>query len=171
MSLPVTSVRDMSNARRARKAKQVRRDQRRAKRRNAESSADTTLRDAIRRALADGHPLSLLSFASMVIHMAKPEPLISLKSGRCDTNYLDRVLDGLIGVLNREATALLAVIAELLVDDPAPRLRCRRELAERGEHLPQWITALPRVEVYRAVRRTHVLGDVDEVVIGTRIDG
>ena len=107
----------------------------------------------------------------MVIHVAKPEPLTSLKSGRCDTNHLDQVLTGLIGVRNRETTALLAVIAELLVDDPAPQLRCRRELAERGEHLPQWITALPRVEVYRAVRRTNVFGDVDELVIGMRLDG
>jgi hypothetical protein len=139
--------------------------------RNGESSADTTLRDAIRRALARGHPLSLLSLASMLIHVAKPEPLISLKSGRSDTNYLDRILTSLIDVRARETTALLAVIAELLVDDPAPQLRCRRELAERCEHLRRWITALPHVEVYRAVRRTNVFGDVDELVIGTRIDG
>ena len=171
MSLPVSSVRGMSNERRARRAAQVRRDERRAKKRNGESPADTTLRDALRRALAGGHPLSLLSMASMVINVAKPEPLISLKSGQCDTNCLDRVLTGLIGVRNREMTALLAVIAELLVDDPAAQLRCRRELAERDEHLPGWIAALPRVDVYRAVRRTHVLGDVDELVIGMRLDG
>ncbi len=108
--------------------------------------------------------------ASMAIHVAKPEPLISLKSGRCDTSLLDRVLSGLIGVRNRETTALLAVIAELLVDDPAPA-RCRDELAERCEHLPQWITELPRADVYRAVRRTNVFGDVDEIVIGMRLDG
>jgi hypothetical protein len=84
---------------------------------------------------------------------------------------LDRVLTNLIGVRNWETTVLLAVIAELLVDDPAAQLRCRREVAERGEHLPGWISALPRVEVYRAVRRTHVLGDVDELVIGMRLDG
>src|SRR5258705_767961 len=107
----------------------------------------------------------------MVIHVAKPEPLLSLKSGRRDTNYLDGVLTGLIDVRNRETTALLAVIAELLVDDSAPQLRCRRELAERGEHLPRWITALPRVDVYRAVRRTNVFGDVDELVVGMRLDG
>lgn len=82
MSPPVSSVRDMNSERRARKAEQVRRDQRRAKKRNGESSADTTLRDAVRRALASGHPLSLLSLASMMIHVAKPEPLLSLTSGR-----------------------------------------------------------------------------------------
>ncbi|MDT5343674.1 MAG: hypothetical protein QOE52_2858, partial [Mycobacterium sp.] len=128
-------------------------------------------RDAIRSALAAGHPLSLLSLASMLIHVAKPDSLLSLKSGRRDTSHLDRVLTGLIGVRDRETTALLAVIAELLVGDPAPQLRCRRELAERDEHLPQWITALPRVDIYRAVRRTHVFGDVDELVIGMRLDG
>ena len=50
-----------------------------------------------------------------------------------------------IGVRTREVTALLAVVAELLVDDPAAQLRFRRKLAERDSHLPQWIAALPRV--------------------------
>ena len=77
----------------------------------------------------------------------------------------------MIDTRNRETTALLAVIAELLVDDPEAQLRCRREVAERDEHLPRWIGALSRVEVYRAVRRTYVFGDVDELVIGMRLDG
>lgn len=47
----------------------------------------------------------------------------------------------------------------------------RRELEERSEHLPRWISALSRVDVYRAVRRTNVFGDVDELVIGTRLEG
>jgi hypothetical protein len=148
MSLPVSSVRDMSNKRRAR---------------NGKGAADWTLRDAIRPALAGGHPLSLLSMASVVINVMKPS--------RFDTTYVDRVLDGLIGVRTREMTALLAVVAELLVDEPAAQLRCRRELAERDQHLPRWIAALPRVDVYRAVRRTHVLGDVDELVVGMQLDG
>jgi hypothetical protein len=100
----------------------------------------------------------------MVVHVGKPDRLR-------DETFLDNVLTGLIGVRNRETAALLAVIAELLVDDPAAQLRCRNELAERREHLPRWINALPRVEIYRAVRRTHVFGDVDEVVIGMRLDG
>lgn len=146
----------MSDKRRARRAKQVRRDARRAKKRNVEGSTDTTLRDIIRRALA-GHPLHLLSVASMFIRVGKPD--------------LDNIVNGLIGTRTRETTALLAVIAELLVDDPAAQLRCRREVAERDEHLPRWIAALPRLEVYRAVRRTNVFGDVDELVIGMRLDG
>ncbi|MET4430797.1 hypothetical protein [Mycolicibacterium sp. 624] len=153
----------MSDKRRADRAKQARRDVRRAKRRTAGTSTDTELTDAIRSALAGGHPLNLLSMASMVIHVGKPDR-------RRDETHLDNILTGLIGVRNRETTALLAVTAELLVDDPAQQLRCRREVAERGEHLPRWITALPQVDVYRAVRRTHVFRDVDEVVIGMRLD-
>lgn len=153
----------MSSGRRARRAKQARRDERRAKKRSQDGSADATFRDAIRSALR-GHPVSLLSVASLVIHVGKPD-------SRRDETYLDQVLTGLIGVRDRETTALLAVVAELLVDHPAEQLRCRHELAERDEHLPGWITALQRVDAYRAVRRTHVFGDVDELVIGMRLDG
>ncbi len=107
----------------------------------------------------------------MAIHVAKREPLTSPKPGQCDPSRLDNILTGLIGVQDRATTALLAVIAELLVDDPTRQLRCRREVAERRDHLPGWISALPRVDVYRAVRRTHVLGDVDELVVGMRLAG
>jgi hypothetical protein len=54
----------MSNERRARKAKH---------KRSVTGSADTTLSDAIRNALAGGHPLSLLSVASMAIHVENPK--------------------------------------------------------------------------------------------------
>lgn len=120
--------------------------------------------DAIRSALAGGHPLDLLSMASVAIQVGKPDR-------HRDETYLDNVLTGLIGVRERATAALLAVIAELLVDEPAQQLRCRREVAERGEHLPRWITALPQVDVYRAVRRTDVFGEVDELVIGMRLHG
>lgn len=160
----------MSDGRRARRAKQVRRDERRAKKRNANGSADATLRDALHRALA-GHPLGLFAIASMAINVGKPDSLASLESGRREPGHLDRIVDGLIGMRSRETTALLAVIAELLVDDPGPQLRCLDEVAGRGEHLPRWIAALPRADVYRAVRITDVFGDVDEIGIGMRLAG
>jgi hypothetical protein len=67
----VSTERDMSEKRRAHMAKQIRRDLRRAKMRNGKGSADTPFRDALRRVLGR-HPLSLLSIASMMIHVAKP---------------------------------------------------------------------------------------------------
>jgi hypothetical protein len=69
-----------------------------------------------------------------------------------------------------ETTALLAVLAELLVDEDL-RLECATEIAARHDSLPQWISRLPHVDVYRAVRKTHVLGDGDELLIGARLAG
>jgi len=167
----------MSDGRRRRRAKQARRDASRkaryqrdplgAEKRDEETSVDTTFRDVVGRALSR-HPVGLLSIASVVLNVARPELLASPEG---DPDYLDQVLTGLIDTRTRETTALLAVIAELLADDPEPQLRCRREVAGRGEHLPRWIGNISQVEVYRAVRRTHVFGDVDELVIGMRIDG
>jgi hypothetical protein len=61
------------------------------------------------------------------------------------------------------------VLAELLVDDEHRRVQCATEVAERPDSLPQWISRLSHVDVYRAVRKTHVLGDGDELLIGTRL--
>jgi hypothetical protein len=147
----------MNDKRRARRAKQVRRDTRRAKKRNVQ---DATVNDFVRKALGRGHPAHLLDLASRAIRAA-----------RRDAVRLNNVLTNLIAARNRKTTALLAVIAELLDDEPAAQWRCRQELAERDEHLPRWIAALSHVDVYRAVRRSHVLGDADEIVLGARIDG
>ncbi|OBC03479.1 hypothetical protein A5784_14830 [Mycobacterium sp. 852013-50091_SCH5140682] len=147
----------MEDKRRARMAKQVRRDARRAKKRDVQNA---TLSDFVRRALVRGHPVYLLDLASRVFRVVQQ-----------DAGRLNNILTHLIGDRNRETTALLAVLAELLDDEPAAQLRCREELAGRDEHVPQWIPALSQVDVYRAVRRSDVLGDADVIVLGARIDG
>lgn len=169
MSQVVRSVRGMTDRRRARRAKQVRRDDRRTKKCREGSPADPPLDDLIRRTLR-GHPLRLLQVASLVIEVAEPDTLPWVTSRASDTSHWDAILPGLIGIRTRETTALLAVIAQLVVDDPATQLRCRQEVAERKDHLPRWIAGLPRADAYRAVRRTNAFGDVDEIVIGMRLD-
>ena len=37
--------------------------------------------------------------------------------------------------------------------------------------LPEWIPGLAHIQVYRAVRATHVLGDEDELLIGVQLAG
>ncbi|MGV0741052.1 hypothetical protein [Mycolicibacterium sp. XJ870] len=160
----------MRDKRRERKAKQARRDMRRAKKRDRESRPDTTFRDAIRITVSGRHPHSLLGAASYVLQKGKPDPLDWPKSEH-DAGFLDRFVDGMIGERNQETTALLAVLAELLIDDPELQLRCREAVADRNDRLPQWITGLSHVEMYRAVLLADVLGDVDELVIGARFDG
>lgn len=161
----------MSNQRRLRRAKKARRDALRATPPIAASSPDTTLSDIVRKALGRRHPGNLLSLACMVINVVKPETLLSPKADGDDSGRLDEFLTHLIDMPTREAAALLAVMSQLLVNHPLQRLRCEQAVADRDEHLPKWIGALPQADVYRAVRRSHVLGDGDELVIGVRLDG
>jgi hypothetical protein len=135
---------------------------------NEDTPGEAPLLDGVRQALATGHPLDLLGMASLLIEATTPDPLAFLKSAEPrDQVDLDRLVDSFIGVRVRETTALLTVFAELL-DDEDLRLRCRREAVARHDDLPGWLTDLARVEAYRAVRMTHVLGDGDEVLIGAR---
>jgi hypothetical protein len=140
----------MNESRIRRGAKQNRRDARRAEKRQPTSTDDDIL-ITIRKALAK-HPLNLLGMASYLISWATPELHPSTK----DTPEEPRSLEGLISHLAerrcRETTALLAVFAELLLDDDVLRERCRRESSTRRDHLPKWIVGLQDVEVSRSCR-------------------
>jgi hypothetical protein len=165
----------MNDGRRRRKAKQARRDVRRMQTRDQETPPEqvtpdeTPLVEEVRQALATGHPLDLLGMVSLLIEATKPDPLAIAKSGQQPERVnLDDLITGFVGVPIPETTVLLAVLAELLVDDTDLALRCRAEVAARHDAPPKWISGLPQVDVYRAVRMTHVLGDGDELLIGAR---
>ncbi|MDN4516680.1 hypothetical protein [Mycolicibacterium austroafricanum] len=150
----------MNDARRRRTAKDVREG----------AAEETPLVDEVGQALAD-HPLELLGIASVIIEATRPDPLaLPPWRERNETVDLDSLLAGFIGVPNAETTALLAALAEML-EDADLRARCRREVDARSHPLPRWLTELPDVEVYRAVRMTHPQGDHDEVLIGARLAG
>lgn len=122
----------------------------------------------VRKALDAGDPLEMLGLVSVLIEVATPDRPGSPRSGP----RLDDLVTDFIGVQIRETTALLAVLAEFLVDDEGLQRRCRQEVALRADLLPAWISGLPRIDVRRAVRMTHVLGDTDELLIGARlVDG
>lgn len=166
----------MTDGRRRREAKQARRDARRAKAREEKAPDETPeeapLVEEVRQALATGHPLDLLGMVSLLIEATKPDPLASLKSREPQQEpvRLDDLVAGFVGVPIPETTALLTVLAELLVDDDL-RLRCRQEVTARHDSPPTWLSDLSQVEVYRAMRMTHVLGDGDELLIGARLAG
>lgn len=120
---------------------------------------------AIRNALDTGDPLDMLGLVSLLIEVATPDRLPFTKPDP----RLDDLVSALIDVQIRETTALLAVLGELLVDDEGLQRRCRQEVALRADLLPAWILGLPRIDVRRAVRMTHVLGDSDELLIGARL--
>lgn len=161
----------MSDQRRLRKAKQTRRDVRRAKKRNETDAVSAALHEAIGGAVAAKHPFDLLYLAAMVTQPDERERFTLPTPDTFTKDRCDGILAALINAPGRETTALLTVIGELLVSDVERQRRCRDGLAKRHEHLPRWIVALPEIDVYRAVRIAHVLGDTDEIVIGARING
>ncbi|WP_209305661.1 hypothetical protein [Mycobacterium sp. PS03-16] len=160
----------MSEGRRRRSAKQARRDAKRSKVREPDTPEESSLVDEVRQALA-GHPLDLLGMVSMLIESTVPDPLAWLPNRpQRETVDLDRLLDGLIGTPIPETSALLAVLAEFL-EDADLRQRCRHEVAARDDELPDWLADLAHVDVFRAARMTHVLGDNDEVLLGAALAG
>lgn len=168
LSAAAGNVRTVNEARKRRKAKQARRDAQRIRTREPETPDETPLIDEVRRALA-GLPLELLGIVSLLIEATKPDPLAWLPSRpKRETVDLARLLDSFVGFQVRETTALLAVLSELL-DDSDAQQRCRREVAGRQDVMPPWIADLADVDVYRAVRKTHVLGDGDEILIGAKL--
>jgi hypothetical protein len=122
----------------------------------------------VRRALADDHPLGLLSLVSSLLAAVDPR----------DRNPFDRrdeperparvdLLSMLFDVDSVETSALLAAVAALGADDVEQR-RIRRELAERADELPPWLVWLSGAEAYRTAELTHILGDGDNVMVGVR---
>ncbi len=80
-------------------------------------------------------------------------------------------LDPIASLPFPEYTAALAIFAEIAVADADLQHRCRNALGLRADTPPQWIVDLPRLEIYRAVRVTEVLGDSDQVMFGVRLAG
>lgn len=157
----------MNDARRRRSAKQDRRDAKRA-RKHQTVSDDELLISTIRQIMA-GPPPALLALASLVIGSMAPDSLVPPKEKPKTPLSLDTFIASLINLKYRETTAMLAVLAELLVDDDVLAERCRREVSTRRDHLPRWIVGLTDVEVGRVMRRTDVLGDADELMVEVRL--
>lgn len=158
----------MNDGRKRREAKKARRAARR--RATRDTPDDTSVVPVLREALSTGRPLKLLALASTLIDMATPDLIARLKSRR-EPLCLDRVVTSLIREPCRETTTLLAVLAELLVDDEDLRERCRQHVAARDDMVPAWAYRLGEIDAYRAVRMPHVLGDADQLVIGARLTG
>ena len=109
--------------------------------------------------------------ASSIIGLFSPDPFARLKHEPQQTLSLTECITLLCDRRSRETTLLLAVIAELLVDDHVLRDRCRQEVATRDEHLPKWLADPSLAEPYRVARYRHVLGDGEEWAVGVRVSG
>ncbi|MGD0062861.1 MAG: DUF6398 domain-containing protein [Streptosporangiaceae bacterium] len=133
---------------------------------------DALLAD-VRRRLSTGEPLDFLAYVSTLLAAVDPrgQNLFGCEpAGRPERATLAELLESLAEVELTETTALLAVLAELGPDELA-RARARRALATRSPAPANWLAALGETSVYHAVESTHVLGDGDSVLLGTRVGG
>jgi hypothetical protein len=122
-------------------------------------------------ALAQDQPLLLMSLVSSLL--AALEPPRASPFERAPEPGLptpDELVRTFLDVDMLEASALLAVIAELSGDDILRR-RVRREITERAHVLPRWLTELSRTRVEGVVEMVHVLGDGDNIMIGLSLPG
>jgi hypothetical protein len=122
-------------------------------------------------ALADDHPLTLISLVSGLLAALKPQranPFGQAPEPSVPTR--DELVATFLEVELTETSALLAVMAELSADD-IMRHRIRRAITKRVHALPGWLTDLGQTTVDRVVEMVHVLGDGDNIMIGMSLPG
>jgi len=156
----------MNEGRKRRKAKQARRDVRRRGAKDQTGKEEAAFIGLVRKTLDTGRPLDMLCLAAYGVETLMPDWRSKLKSEVPEQDRLGTVITNLCTWQAPEVTALLAVMAELMVDRPELQRQCRLEVVLRNDRLPDWITQLPDVQVHRVTRMADVLGDYDELVLG-----
>ncbi|WP_235660330.1 hypothetical protein [Mycolicibacterium gilvum] len=158
----------MSHGRRNRKMKQARRDALRAKKRRVDAVPEPPPDDVSPLSFAMENPWGLLMFASEKVEAAKPDPVANWRLDKRTSLDFGHLLQNFRNAPNSESAMLVALFSELL-DDEALQQRYRSALDAYNGPLPLWAAGLREVEVHRAVRHSHVLGDFDELWIGARL--
>ena len=164
----------MAKRTRRRSAKKGRHQARRSARARQVASAEPDLLADVRRALADGHPLCLLTYVSTLLCVTdtrRNHPFAQPETSDVAALTREELVRTFLDVPAAETSALLAVVAEMAGDDDVLRARIRRELGARPKLEPAWLTQLSQTSTYRAVRMSHVLGDGDNIMLGVRLPG
>lgn len=123
-------------------------------------------------ALAADHPIELLAQVSSLLTALDPRIRSPLeREPGPEVPTLGTLLPTFLHIVQVETSALLAAIAGLSTDEVL-RLRVRRELADRDHVLPRWLQELAdSTPAERVVEVVHVLGDGDNILVGTRLPG
>jgi hypothetical protein len=123
-------------------------------------------------ALAADHPIELLAQVSSLLTALDPRVRSPFeREPGPEVPTLATLLPTFLHVVQVETSALLAAIAGLSTDEVL-RLRVRRELADRDHVLPRWLQELAdSTPAERVVEVVHVLGDGDNILVGTRLPG
>lgn len=134
-----------------------------------EDPEDVDLMASINRALRTERPLDLLGLVSSLIAGVDARNRNPFAPEDADESpSYESLLESFLGTDVRQTTAALSVMAALSAEE-LQAARIKRELAGRRQPLPGWLGQLSDVEVYRAVEMVHVLGDGDDVMLGSRL--
>ena len=135
----------------------------------ARDDGEPPLLDDVARMLGGPQPEELLHFASSLLAAVDPraDDPMTRAAGDTDRLTLADLVDSFVGVPRPETTALLAAFAAMVTDELVAQ-RIRRELASRGDRLPDWLGRLSPVTVERAIVMGHVLGDGDSILLDGR---
>jgi hypothetical protein len=151
----------------------ARRARARREARSAVSGEPPLLRE-VRERLGTGEPLDLLAEVSSLLAVVDPRqrsPIERRFGGEQDSTLTPaELLTTFIGVDRPETTALLAVIAQLGLDEQM-RERARRAAAGRRHVLPPWLRELDRANAYACIEVVDELGDGEDVLVGVRLNG
>lgn len=164
----------MSNRRRGRKPtnKSTKRRTRRVPAQRRSDSEEPDLVRDVADALADDHPLTMLSLVSSLLAALEPTVRGPFdRPGDPELPSVEELVQMFLEIEIPETSALLTVIAELAGDELLRR-RIRREVVARAHPLPGWLIELGRTTpIDRVVEVVHVLGDGDDIVVGVRLSG
>lgn len=117
------------------------------------------------------NPWSLLMFASTQVEASKPDPLAKWRSQQQESLDFEYLLQKFIDDPNPASAFVVALFVELF-DDEELQQRYRDALDSHSGPLPRWLTGLKNVDVFKAARISHVLGDFDRLFLGARlVDG
>lgn len=152
------------------KRQQRKRAQERKGRRHEAEAGELGLMAPIEHALTERHPMPLLEVVSGIVSALDVRRQNPFAPTEGPVATVGDLISSFIEVDLPATTGALHALALLAADD-LTALRIQREVAGRRHALPAWLSRLGDIDVYRAVKTSHVLGDGDNVIVGARWPG
>ena len=118
--------------------------------------------------MASGDPLDVIAHVSGLVAVVDPRDRNPFDDKPHPLPSLDELVQSFVDVKRVETSALLLVIEALTTDETLRRL-IGREVDERRDPLPGWLTHLGAVEAVRAAETVHPLGDGENVAVTVRL--
>lgn len=122
----------------------------------------------LRRTLHANHPIEFLAMVSSLVEAVQPEREFPRAGSETPRPTLAELVESFEGVDFAQTTAALIVISQL-VDDEVMRARIMRQVAQRRQPMPAWLSGLDRARAVATIRLGDPLDDADNYLIGVEL--